>query len=53
VKIDGKWIPIDHYLAKYLGLKISHGISEEGLAMLGIPEEPKPPEKPAAPVTDP
>jgi PAS domain S-box-containing protein len=44
VKIDGKWIPIDHYLAKYLGLKISHGISEEGLAMLGMPEEPKPPE---------
>ena len=42
VKIEGKWIPIDQYLAKYLGLKISHGISEEGLAMLGIPpEEPK------------
>lgn len=53
VKIDGKWIPIDHYLAKYLGLKISHGISEEGLAMLGIPEEPKPPEQPTAPDTDP
>ena len=52
VKIDGKWIPIDHYLAKYLGLKISHGISEEGLAMLGVPEEPKPPEKPAAPDPD-
>jgi len=44
VKIDGKWIPIDHYLAEYLGLKISHGISEEGLAMLGVSEEPKPPE---------
>ena|GEM_PF-4957845 len=42
VQVDGKWIPIDHYLAKYLGLKISHGISEEGLAMLGAPpEEPK------------
>ena len=42
VEVDGKWIPIDHYLAKYLGLKISHGISEEGLAMLGAPpEEPK------------
>jgi PAS domain S-box-containing protein len=52
VKIEGKWIPIDQYLAKYLGLKISHGISEEGLAMLGIPEEPQPPEKPAAPDSD-
>lgn len=39
VNVDGKWIPIDHYLAKHLGLKISHGISEEGLAMLGAPKE--------------
>jgi PAS domain S-box-containing protein len=47
VEVDGKWIPIDHYLAKYLGLKISHGISEEGLAMLGVPpEDPKTPGKP-------
>lgn len=43
VNVDGKWIPIDHYLAKHLGLKISHGISEEGLAMLGAPKE-EPPE---------
>jgi len=43
VKIDGRWIPIDHYLAQYLGLKISHGISEEGLAMLGVPPEPEAP----------
>ncbi len=43
VKIDGRWIPIDQYLAKYLGLKISHGISEEGLAMLGAPPEPETP----------
>ncbi|MBK8475554.1 MAG: PAS domain S-box protein [Opitutaceae bacterium] len=43
VNVDGKWIPIDHYLAKHLGLKVSHGISEEGLAMLGAPKE-EPPE---------
>ena len=43
VKIDGRWIPIDHYLAQHLGLKISHGISEEGLAMLGAPPEPEAP----------
>lgn len=47
VEVDGKWIPIDHYLAKYLGLKISHGISEEGLAMLGVP--PEDPQKPGKP----
>jgi PAS domain S-box-containing protein len=50
VEIDGKWIPIDHYLAKYLGLKISHGISEEGLAMLGVP--PEEPKGPAAPPSE-
>jgi PAS domain S-box-containing protein len=49
VYIDGQWIPIDHYLAKYLGLKISHGISEEGLAMLGVPPE----EPPSGPGTEP
>ena len=42
VNVDGEWIPIDHYLAKYLGLKVSHGISEEGLAMLGAPPEARP-----------
>lgn len=47
VNVDGKWIPIDHYLAKHLGLKVSHGISEAGLAILGVPpEEPPPPEAP-------
>ncbi len=44
VNIDGQWMPIDHYLAKHLGFKLSHGISEEGLAILGAPpEQPEPP----------
>lgn len=43
VQVDGRWIPIDHYLAQHLGLKVSHGISEEGLAMLGAPPEDPPP----------
>ena len=46
VNVDGKWIPIDHYLAKHLGLKVSHGISEQGLAMLGAPPEEPPPLQP-------
>ncbi len=47
VNVDGEWIPIDHYLAKHLGIKVSHGISEKGLEMLGAPPEktsPAPPE---------
>ena len=44
VNVDGQWIPIDHYLAKHLGLKISHGISEKGLEMLGVPPEEPPPD---------
>ncbi len=48
VDVDGHWIPIDHYLAKYLGLKVSHGISEKGLEMLGAPPEEPPPPPPAA-----
>ena len=34
VNIDGQWIPIDMYLAKHLGLRLTHGISEAGLALL-------------------
>lgn len=41
VNVDGEWIPIEHYLAQHLGLKISHGISEKGLAMLDLPPEGK------------
>ncbi len=48
VEVDGKWIPIDHYLAKYLGLKVSHGISEKGLEMLGAPPEEPPTSPPTA-----
>ena len=46
VEVDGEWIPIDHYLAKHLGIKVSHGISEQGLAMLEqgtLPPAPRPP----------
>lgn len=50
VEVDGKWIPIDHYLAKHLGLKVSHGISEKGLEMLGAPPEaPRPSGGPLSP----
>jgi hypothetical protein len=29
VKIEDKWIPIEEYLTKHCGLKISHGITKE------------------------
>lgn len=29
IEVDGKWIPIDEFLAKKLHLKITHGISPE------------------------
>ncbi len=51
VNVDGEWIPIDHYLAKHLGIKVSHGISEQGLAMLeqgALPPAPTPPPPPPA-----
>ncbi len=47
VNVDGEWIPIDHYLTKHLGIKVSHGISEKGLEMLGAP--PPFPVQPARP----
>ncbi|MFT3829357.1 MAG: PAS domain S-box protein [Opitutaceae bacterium] len=50
VNVDGEWIPIERYLAQYLGLKLTHGISEEGLAMLDLPpEDEAPADKPPAP----
>lgn len=35
VEIDGKWVPIEEYLSKYLGLSLTHGISQEGVEKLG------------------
>jgi PAS domain S-box-containing protein len=34
VCVDGKWVSVDQYLSKNLGLKLSHGISDEGLEIL-------------------
>lgn len=41
VNVDGKWVSVDEYLSRHLGLKLSHGISEQGISILekeaGIP----------------
>ncbi|MDO8706203.1 MAG: response regulator [Sulfuricaulis sp.] len=30
VEVDGQWIPIDEYLSKHLGLRLTHGMSVKG-----------------------
>ena len=42
---DGRWMSADEFLGSYLGLNVTHGISEEGRAMFmaqasGLPELP-------------
>ncbi|MES2308395.1 MAG: hypothetical protein V4507_06000, partial [Verrucomicrobiota bacterium] len=34
VQVDGQWISIDQYLSEYLGLSLTHGISNEGVDQL-------------------
>lgn len=34
VYVEGEWLPVDVYLSRHLGLKVSHGISGEGLKIL-------------------
>lgn len=34
VQIDGKWVPVEHFLKENLGIQTSHGISEEALKKL-------------------
>jgi len=38
VKYQGKWIPLEEYLEKRFGLRISHGISQEEYEKWGTPE---------------
>lgn len=50
VNIDGQWMPIDHYLAKHLGFKLTHGMSEAGAALFGLsPDDLKAPPPGTAP----
>ncbi len=40
VKVNDEWINIEKYLSQYLGLELTHGISEEALAQMIGPETP-------------
>jgi PAS domain S-box-containing protein len=33
IEIDGRWVPIDEFLRDFLQLRLSHGISETGIAL--------------------
>ncbi|MES2308040.1 MAG: response regulator [Verrucomicrobiota bacterium] len=34
IKVDDHWIDVDEYLSRYLGLQLTHGISESGVKLL-------------------
>ena len=37
IEVDGRWIPIDEFLSRYLHLKLTHGMSDEAVRLFGRP----------------
>ena len=35
IEVDGRWIPIDEFLSRYLHLKLTHGMSDEAIRLFG------------------
>jgi PAS domain S-box-containing protein len=35
IEVDGRWIPIDEFLSRYLHLKLTHGMSDEAVRLFG------------------
>jgi PAS domain S-box-containing protein len=35
IEVDGRWIPVDEFLSRYLHLKLTHGMSEEAVRLFG------------------
>ena len=33
IEVDGRWVPIDEFLRDFLQLRLTHGISETGIAL--------------------
>jgi hypothetical protein len=52
VQYQGKWIPLEEYMSKRFGIRISHGISEEEYDKWAVPEMADVPQDPSIPAPD-